>query len=224
MTSVAVCVGFRPRNDHETEVWNWCRARWEALFPDWPIVVADSGHAPFNRSASRNCAAEQTDADVLVFCNSDTTFLLSEEMRQAAELAASGEWVLPSLYFETSRGYTDVMLREDPSRGMADPLSGYERQLTESPAGPQVMPREWWDHIKWDDGFTSWGWEDRAYMDAHDVLHKPHARQGVAVHLWHPKGRAEMPAANGKNRARWTSMYRRAARQGPEAMRRVLGH
>lgn len=160
MTSVAVCVGFRPRNDHETEVWNWCRARWEALFPDWPVVVADSGHTPFNRSASRNRAAEQTDADVLVFCNADTVPLRAEEIRQSAEIASGGAWVLPREYFETSRGYTDVMLRENPSRDMADPLSGYERRLMESPAGPQIVPCEWFKDVGgWDEGYTTWGWE-----------------------------------------------------------------
>lgn len=220
---VAVCVGFRPRNDHDQCLWDWSRRRWVALFPDWPILVADSGHEPFNRSASHNCAAEQADADVLIFANSDTIPLLAEDMRESVEIAVNGGWVLPRLYVEVSRGYTDVMLQEDPSREMADPLSGYDRQLTESPAGPQVMPYEWWDNVRWDESFTGWGWNDAALRDALDTLHVTHVRVGTSVHLFHPRGKAESPAANGKNRMRWATRYRKAARQGPDAMRRVLG-
>lgn len=66
------------------------------------------------------------------------------------------------------------------------------------------------------------GGKDAALRDALSVLHSPPLKIGTSVHLWHPRGKAELPGANGKNRMRWATMYKRAAKQGPEAMRLML--
>lgn len=223
--TAAVCVGFRARSEHDERVWDWCRARWESCFPDWPVLVGDSGAEKYNRSASRNVAARNAGgADVLVFANSDTTFYGIGDMARAVRSAVEGTWVLPELYVETSRSYWEVMQHENPADVMADPLSSYDRRLTDSPAGPQVMSAAAFAEVGgWDEGFGSgWGWEDAAMRDALDVVCGKHAKMGTAVHLWHSRGVAESPQANGRNRARWASLYGRAARQGPSAMRSLL--
>jgi hypothetical protein len=225
--SVTVCVGFRPRNEHDQQCWDWCERRWHALLPDWRLIVADTSHDPYNRSAARNLAAvgcgEHGDPDVFVFANSDTTFLHADDMRAAVASAADGVWVLPALYVETNRGYTSVVLHEDPAAALPDPLSGYDRQLSASCAGPQVVRADQFRDVGgWDEGFTGWGWEDAAFRDALDTLHGPHTKIGTSVHLWHARGVPESPATNGKNRARWATIYKRASRRGPSAMRTAI--
>lgn len=221
--TVAVCVGVRPRDEHDERCWDWCRRRWRAVFPDWPIHVGDSPHEQYNRSAARNVAADGVDADVIVFANSDTTFMHESDMRISVMAAFEGFWVLPDVYFETNQGYTSVVLLEDPADSMPDPLSGYDRQLSNSCAGPQIMRTDWFRDVRgWDEGFTGWGWEDAAMREALDTLHGPHAKIGTSVHLWHARGRAESPSANGLNRARWMTRYKRAQRRGPAAMRAVI--
>lgn len=231
MVDVAVCVGFRPRNDHEQTLWDWCRQRWETVFPDWPVHTADSGHDPFNRSASRNRAADAAgDVDVYVFANADTTFLNSADMVDAAAVAATGQWVLPACYVETAAAYTDETVDSDPRAEMVDPLSDYERQLPDSPAGPQIMSRAAFVEANgWDERFV-WGWgrEDWALMIALDTLCGPHVRVGTAVHLWHPRGRDDSFHAAGYPRCKAYALgtYGRAARrpepQRVDAMRRVI--
>lgn len=224
MITAAVCVGFRPRNEHDERVWDWCRRRWEALHPEWPVLVADSGHEKYNRSASHNAAAKRADGvDVLIFCNSDTVCYQANDVRLAVESAASGTWVLSDRYFETSQAYWSVVQHENPGDELPDPMSGYDRFLPDSCAGPQVMSAEAFAEVGgWDEGFTAWGWGDRALMDALDVLTGPHAKIGTTVHIYHPRGVAESPGANGAMRQRWATKYVRAKRRGPDAMRELL--
>lgn len=221
---MAVCVGSRPRNAHEVDVEAWTVARWEATFPDWPVCVADSGDGPYNRSAARNVAAAQAGpVDVLVFANADTTFREPAEMAAAVAHASVGGWVLCESYVETSQAWTVAALGSDPGAPLDDPTApGYDRLVSESPAGWQVLPRVWFEDVGgWDEGFGSgWGWEDKAFMNAVDVLCGSHVRVGWAVHLWHPRGRELSPRANGANRARWSRLYGRAlGRSGADRVR-----
>lgn len=221
--TVAVCVGFRPRNEHDQRVWDWCQRRWEAHFPYWHIFVADSLAEKYNRSEARNTAASMTDAEVLIFSNSDTTFYRADDMRAAVESAAAGTWALSANYVETSRGYCSVILHEDPADEIPDPLSSYDRQLPDSCAGPQIVRADQWRDVgRWDEAFTGWGWEDRSLMNALDALHAPHARIGTSVHLHHERTVLESPGANGAMRARWARLYRAAANRGPVAMRSMV--
>lgn len=223
MTLAAVCIGSRPRNDHEAEVLEWCATRWRSLYP---VHIADSdGDAKFNRSAARNnAAAAAGEPDVLIFANADTVFLDAHDITQAVHAAAASiSWSLSARYIETSVSYTADALRANPTAVMPDPLSSYERQLSESPAGYQIVPRVWFEDIRgWDERFGSgWGWEDAAFRDALDVLHAPHERYGTAVHLWHPRGPELAPQANRPNRALWLAKYRRAAAQKTPERRRA---
>lgn len=222
--SVAICVPYRPRNDHDAKLWDWARRRWEALFPDWPVHVADSGHEPFNRSASRNAAAAQCpDAQVLVFANSDTVYETRNDVHAAIDVCRNGGWTLPHHYVETSDKYTAALLRMDPTCELPDPLSSYDRQLFRSVAGPQVMIREWWEDCgQWDEAYKSWGYEDDSLRIVLSGLHTEPTYVGQAVHLYHPRTRAEWPQSNRHNKIRRDRLYRRAASQGPAAIRRML--
>lgn len=225
--TVAVCVPFRPRNDHETRLWAWVEARWRALFPDWQVCVADSGHIPFNRSASRNLAAEQCpDASTLIFANADTTFSDPSDLVTAVDIVGSGGWTLPALYVETSSQFTAGTLALDPSGPIGDPLGSYDRQLSDSPAGPQVVSREAWESVgRWDEAFAhGWAYEDAALRDALDVLRVPHTKVGVTCHLWHERTRAETVHDPGvqQNRIRYFRHYRKATKQRTPDARRAM--
>lgn len=221
--TAAVCIGARPRNPHEERVLTWVVARWEAT--GLPVYVGDAP-GPYNRSAARNAAAARVPdgTDVLVFANADTVYRDGWDVAAAVQHAADGGWVLSERYVETSSEWTARTLDADPSADIDDPLSSYERQLWESPAGFQVVPASWFADINgWDEGFgPGWGWEDAAFRDALDVLHARHTRIGWAVHLWHPRGPELAPSANRANRIRWFTRYRRAAAQKQERTRVAL--
>lgn len=226
-----MCVPFRARNEHEIRVWDWCHRWWSTHFPNWSIHVADSGHDPFNRSASRNIPirdAGRFAPDVWVFANADTVYADHVDAFNAAVIAANGGWCLPSNYVETSEEYTADRLASDPGGPLPDPLSSYVRQLPDSPAGPQVVSHEAIMAVHgWDERFVGWGREDTAMQAALDVLHVPHTRHGVAVHLWHPRGREDTFRASTypDNKARFMRTYGRALRQRtPEARRTAMLH
>lgn len=224
--SVAVCVPYRARNPHDAALWTWCEARWRALFPDWRIIVGDSGHATFNRAASRNVAAiEAGDVDCYVYANSDTTFGNPSDLVTAVDNAVAGVWCQPAKYVEVGIGYTTTALNSDPAAPMADPWSDYERQFDQSPAGPQIVSRAAFDAVcGWDERFV-WGWgrEDFALQTALDVITQPHARCGVAIHLHHPRGKDDTFRARSypTTKAHYMRTYGRALRERDPVARRA---
>jgi hypothetical protein len=230
--TVAVCVPFRARNDHEVRLWDWCSRWWGHHFPDWSVFVADSGADPFNRAASRNAAvAAAVDAgpcpDVLVFANADTVHRDPHELSTAVAVAAVGGWSLPATYVETAEDWTGATLAADPGAGVPDPFTAYERQLADSPAGPQIIG---WDPFRrvngWDERYVfGWGREDTAFVAAAETLVGPASRIGTAVHLWHPRTRDDTFRARGygQSRAMWMRTYGRALRiTDSDARRRAV--
>lgn len=224
--NVAVCVPFRARTDHDAQLQRWTEARWRARHPSWAYIVADADSgAPFNQSASRNVAAREAgDVDVLCFANADVALPWPDEMVTAVTSAAErGSWALSSLYVETCESYAADALRSDPGCVMADPLTCYARQLPDSPAGPQVMPREAYEAVNgWDERYTSWGRDDDSMRSALNVLWSQRVRTFRVAHLWHPRTKADGPRNREYpvNKAYYMRNYARAERvRDPEARR-----
>lgn len=227
--SVAVCVPFRARNDHDAQLQLWTAARWRALHPEWQYITADADPAaPFNQSASRNVAARIAgDVDVLVFANADVALPWPDEMVTAVTMATQCKaWSLSSLYVETCESYAADALRSDPACAMADPLTCYVRQLPDSPAGPQVMPREAYEAANgWDERYTSWGRDDDSMRSALNVLWSQRVRAFRVAHLWHPRTRADGPRNREypHNKAYYMRTYARAERlRDPVARREAM--
>jgi hypothetical protein len=159
-----------------------------------PVVLGDSGHAEFNRAASRNTAAEQAGTDVLVFVDADAYIPLLQ-IDAAVEMAMkTGLLVKP---FEAG-GYLTKESSDELLHGdyywhidwMHPPVPGFVGLAW-------AIRRDKFELLRgFDPNFVGYGGEDNAFCAACDNLigHTLHVG-GFGYSLWHPMER-DTPQAN----------------------------
>lgn len=203
-------------------LFRWTRARWDALLPDAELCVADSDGPVFNRAQARNHAFAKSTGDILVVADADAA-INAGQIEAALEVAAAGEWLFPyDVYWNLNEHATDLLL-DNPggslpaaasAKDLADPPAGFfDHRLTDSVGGCYVMPRGAWVAAGgYDERFDRWGYEDRAWESAVDVMWRPHLRlPGGLFHLWHPAPEEDCFGSPGiRDRQALAGRYRRA--------------
>jgi hypothetical protein len=167
-----------------------CRAVCAALraaLPSAPIMLVDSGHEPFNRSASRNLGVRRTPPDeVVVVCDADTSPDPASLVRAVAD-AHDGNLHYPFTlcHYLTEAGTALVLNGEPP-----DPYR-IEFTIPCAQGGVMVMLASVWIELGgMDERFTGWGYEDCAWhTTVTAALGAPVRHEGIAWHLWHPSER-----------------------------------
>lgn len=208
MTRIVFLVPRRADNGHRDELWRWARARWEALFPEWPIIEGHHDQGSFNRSAAVNLASDLADEsgrwDLAVVIDSDV-FLRRSAVAEAVDRAIEEQVVVwPHTRW---RGLSEVWTKrtvEDrhdfgPEIDHDDMDVRIEKTNALSWSCCIAIPRAAWDRLGgFDERFRGWGYEDMAFQSAvvgligHD--RNPTVRPGEAgfghsdvYHLWHPR-------------------------------------
>ena len=148
--------------------------------------IADSGHEPFNRAASRNQLVERAaDADVVILHDADMLAPPSAYTHMAVMAARTGQMVVGFRHYRPlSKAATDRVLRgADPF--LSDPVD----VLTDFSVGGiiAITPAAWRRVGGMDERFVDWGCEDFEFANAAASTLGPVLRSpNVAVHLWHP--------------------------------------
>jgi glycosyltransferase involved in cell wall biosynthesis len=229
---VAICVPFIDTGcEWRRRAKDFTAAHWDLL--GVLVVYGTSDAQPINRSAARNDAARQTDADVIVFCDADT-WIDIEAFWQMVERAGETDRLV--------HGYTKHMhLSRKATEATLDGRTVKSGQvILNQPLGIVAVSRSLLDLVGgFDERFIGWGGEDRAFQFACDTLAGPGERiDAMSYHLWHPnapeKGRG---TATRKRNIALAVRYKEAAGQirsvgplprtrskvpDPEAMRRLL--
>ena len=170
---------------------------------------------PFNVSAARNAAAKVAgDFDVALIADSDCLPDL-EVVRKAFSLArSSGQLVLVNddfygLTAEASAAITAGDAFQWTRRAAARMTIPGQRSSTMD-SGAIVISRTSFEQVDgFDEGFTVWGWEDRAFVRDCARLVGMTRLPGMLLHLWHRPA----PFYN-----RWTSAELVAGRQRLERL------
>lgn len=163
--SCDVCIPWRATPEREP-IFHAVRTWWERN--GFNVITADSGHAPFNRAASRNAAVALATTDEVIIADADTVPDLAA-MHRAVELAREAV-VYPfdrcaSLAAEHARPY-------DLLHGVLPQLSAswYSHDST---GGVFAIHRAtYWRLGGQDPGFTGWGFEDDAFYLVARELHQ----------------------------------------------------
>ena len=213
-----ILVPWRTDDGPRAAAWAVCRARWEALFPDWPIYEGLSPEGPFQRSAAINHAARQAgDWDVALVIDADV-MLPKANVREAVKRAARHGKV--TWAHRRWRG----MSREATERltgpkgqawaegalgpgGIAAPAFTADIDLIVEKTNAfswsccMAIRRDAWDAIGgFDERFIGWGFEDGAFMSAAGGLVGWDRIEGDVLNLWHPRtfgsGRADRDNRN----------------------------
>ncbi len=209
---VVILVPWRSDDSERAAVWKVCRARWEALFPDWPLFEGRSPDGPFNRSAAINDAARQAgDWDVAVVIDADV-MLREGNVREAVKRAAKTGKVTWAhrRWRAISEEATKRLTR--PDRAWAEAMlgkGGIERSDLDADVDLIIekttriswscciaIRRDAWDTIGgFDERFAGWGFEDIAFQAASGGLVGWDRVEGDVLNWWHPRvpgaGRAD---------------------------------
>ena len=159
-----------------------------SMLPGAGLVLCDSGHDTFNRSASRNLGVKLAGQDeIIVVCDADT-LPDPHGLELALPAATHGGLHYPfSVVNYLTEAGTDLILRDgsvpDPAR--------IEFSLPSAHGGCFVLRADQYCQAGgFDERFTGWGFEDNAwYAIVRDRIGKPEHHDGVAWHLWHPHDR-----------------------------------
>ena len=161
--------------------------RLRAMLPGVGLVLCDSGHETFNRSASRNLGVKMAGHDeIVVVCDADT--IPDPSGLQTALVAAlQGGLHYPCavVNYLTEAG-TELVLA-----GAAPDPARIEFSLPGAHGGCMVMLAKTWQELGGqDERFTGWGFEDNAWWaTVRDRVGHPTHHPGAAWHLWHPHER-----------------------------------
>lgn len=204
---VVFLVPRRRDNGWRDRVWTVCKARWEYLFPGWPVYEGHHTEGLFNRSAAINEASRLADAggrwDLGIVIDADV-LLDQVNVRKAVERAMkSGKVVWAHRRW---RGFneesTERLLRPigTAPEGMLGPGGFFaphftadidllvERTTSLSWSCCIAIPRKAWEKIGgFDARFQGWGFEDMAFQAMACGLVGHDRIEGDVLHLWHPR-------------------------------------
>lgn len=224
--SASILVPYRPDGGHRDRAWSWIRNRWGLLFSEYPIYIGSSiGANGFQRAAACNQAASQSNTDVYIFADCDTT-TDSEWVREAVQQVGNEEipWALYRHCHKLDKWSTSRVLESNPG----EPLPSYEIEETTSGVswgGVIIVPRRGFEEVGgFDERFTVWGAHDVCFAVAMDTIWGRHVRfDSTIYHLWHPTLTIQQSFGHPAQYKQQllTERYTKAAWTTEEAMREV---
>jgi hypothetical protein len=211
--TVSVLIPYRPDGGERDRIFAWMQKRWQALFPNWDLVVSDDlGGEQFNKGQAWNLAANYAIGEIFVCTEHELAFNRQDLLDAVETVKGQGGWLLPERYYMLDREHTDHLLAEPPEINIGIPVHPLYAWYAESPAPIHVLRRDVFELVNgYDEHFPGWGHVDRAFVAAVDTLYMSHQRfRGSVFHMDHarPKSVDCNPAlsrryqqANGKRSA-----------------------
>jgi hypothetical protein len=189
---ISVLFPYRGDDGHRDKLFGYVLRWWQHHFPEAEICVGRNFDTPFNRSAARNDAFDQSTGSVLIVADADTVPTVEGVKASLAEVVATKCWSIPYAelrYYNLSEDATNFILNQPIDQEFTEPdhPDEYEHKIT-SWAGCLILPREAWETVDgYDERFVGWGFEDNSFRLKLDKLWGPHNRQdSYCCHLWHP--------------------------------------
>lgn len=216
---VAVVIPFRDRGLDPLRLENLARVadHW-AGYGGEVIVSGDgrSGDAHFNRSAAYNRGVADTDADMLIFAESDLLVSYAQIDRAIEVASDSLGMVVPFSWFMALSPEDSVRVRNrevEPEGLSATPIKGHRGSI----GAINVLSRDTYEAVGgYDEQFEGAWYDDDAMKIAFDVAAGPTRWvEGSAYHLYHLSGgrgahlTGEDRAATARNRRR-LRLYKQA--------------
>jgi hypothetical protein len=228
MTKISVLVPFgadeSPAGRHRTEVWNWCRRRWQALLdmkiidelvvghdplhgrPDferpyatYPLDARVPGMRPFSVSRALNDAAKHAHGDQWLMFGADHVPDVKAIEWASRQLRLYSFARIYERVAYASQGATAVILGNS-----AFPLDAADWHEVSAPCpGVLGVRREAFERAGGlDERYEGWGYEDTAFLDTLARTHQNGSRgtmgpSGLVLReLWHDGSRRDLDGRN----------------------------
>lgn len=216
--SVSVLVPYGPGCAWRARAWDYVRARYERLHPDWQLI---EGHAPastWSKGAAIDDAFERSTSDAIVIADADS-FVDDEILTNAVEQLERHNWIVPHLVVRRlNRTATkSVLAGGEPRRNHLDRAA-----YAGLPGGGiVVLRRSAYETVGGiDRRFLGWGGEDISFAWALETLVEPAQRLLADLwHLWHPPATVKR---RGSPASELLASRYREARHDPDAMRLLI--
>lgn len=225
--SASILVPYRPDGGNRDISWNWVKRRWESLFPDYPIYVGDSVSPDgFQCTAASNQAASQSNSEIYIFADCDTT-TDPEWVNEAIDEILSGKvpWGLYTTCDKLDKQSTEKILKNSPKSEIRGRGYSVEETTTGvSWGGVFVCKREdFWAVGGYDERFTVWGAYDACFgLSMYSLIGPPKRYNSHIYHLWHPQNLGALFGHEDQRaQQELTRRYQDAVERGPDAMREV---
>ncbi len=186
----SVLIPWRTDNGPREVIFEWIVQRYLYFYGDnVQLCIADSGHDPFNRAASRNKAFNEAVHDVILIADADTPpqrdFVRAFRSLRLFDLAYSYPY---KTYYALKQELTERLLRSSSDVEIPSPSPVEIEFRMESWAGSICMTKKSYEAVNgYDERFIGWGYEDTAFREACSVLLTESVRlPGHVVHMWHP--------------------------------------
>lgn len=215
----AIGVPWRPGIPEREPLHSYVIRRLRRDFPGIPVVDFDSGHARFNRAASRNQAMTTfEDFPAVMLCDADTFPEVRPVWSAVRDAATDGKVHRPFTWFRPlSRKATQRLLEDDVHD--KDDLDHHPNNT--APGGVIIAsPKTWWRAGGMDERFTGWGYEDTSFRLAANELTGVRSHSGTIWHLWHPWERHK-DSPEFRHNENLSRRYRSRARR-PQSMRELV--
>lgn len=213
--TVAVVIPWRVTPDR-TAPYEHVTAWYRTHLPDARIIPADSGHAEFNRAASRNAGVRAAgDVDVVVLGDADTIPNPDALLAAITGAAADG---LPHVALDKMAHLTATETTRLLTGGTITP----RKVLPHDSSCYAIRPAAWWRAGGQDERFTGWGGEDTSFTAACRTLLGPCVpHRGTAWALHHDETVRDFGSARHRPNLHLWRRYR-AADENPAAMRTLV--
>ena len=211
---------WRSDNAHRARAWEWVRARYELLWPEAEIVVADSDGETFSFTQAANRAVKQSSGDVVLIASAEIACDLGYLMH--AYDHARTQLVVAEEYHYLTEPDSEALLSQPPDVDIDVPET---TEWSGPGMGHFMLPRVAFEAVGgYDERHTGWGWEDLCLALAVETLWGPMLRiPGRVFHFWHPRSpetTTNHPKA--QEQIMLTQRYQ-AAVGNPDAMRTLIG-
>lgn len=186
-----ILLPWRPDNGWRDRLWEYCRKRWEANFPEWEIFEGTCDDGPFNRSQAVNRAAETAgEWDVALVIDGDTVSEPDAVLRAVAyAFSTGGLGVAHDKRVMMSERATRQVLQGRLPESRWGQRGNSTVTYTDSVSCAVAVSRRTWQMVGgFDERFVGWGFEDTAFEVAVQTLTGTPLRRenSTCYHLWHP--------------------------------------
>lgn len=202
---VSVVIPWEPDGGPRDRALEWVRRRYEALHPEWEVVVGRCPEAPWRKGVAIMDGIRRARGVVAVVADADV-FVDPGTLREAVRRLRMGEaaWVIPhGKVYRLDEPSTARLLESDPADAppggdlIRKPYRGF------AGGGMVVVDRSEYQATGGiPEAFEGWGAEDECLGVILDTLLGRHDRLDADLwHLWHPPGRRTRDPGYRQNRA-----------------------